>query len=165
MAKEPRLADEFLKTLSGSTNETPKQQYFLIRVMRRDASGNTIPCPCLNPTTRMPDPKCPLCFAAGLLFDEHWIGGYATNMMAQRSEHATRDQLPHGQMQDEPHAFYLRATQPVASEDHLVEADVVDSKVVRTRHWRVDQVTPFKLDHGWTDYVRVSCSRLLRRDT
>lgn len=163
MAKEPRLEPEFLKTLNGSSSETPKKQYFLIRVMRRDDQGKTIPCSCLNPTTGMPDPKCPLCFAVGLIFDERWIGGYGTNMMAQRSEHATRDQLPHGQQQDEPHAFYLQATQVVRSEDHLVEADVVENKVIRTRHWRVDQVTPFKLDEGWIDYIRVSCSRLLRR--
>jgi hypothetical protein len=52
---EADMRAEFARTLDGGFPEVAKGQPGLLRRMRRDGSGNLIPCPCVDPITNEPD--------------------------------------------------------------------------------------------------------------
>lgn len=119
--KEIDLRAELINTIYGSGQEIAKGQRGLIRLFRRDVSGNLIPCACVSPVTQEPDKdtKCPVCLGEGNLWDEQLIDFYSADLMGDAAL-AVTTQFPHSTIIGSLKTFYIPSTFTLTGQDKIV---------------------------------------------
>ncbi len=155
-SNEISLRDEFFGTFDGTGKEISKKQPCLIRVMRRDANGDKVPCDCVDPVTREAekDRFCPTCLAEGFMWDEIDSDMYKVLQAPKTTL------MPAGLTSVPLVVFYMRHNAPVVKDDKLIEL-VLDLEGVKVQPiqrkdvYVIQHLEPFRLDTGRVEYLKL----------
>lgn len=160
---EASMRDEIIRTLDGYYPEVAKAHPVLLRVARRDENYNTIPCSCVDPTTKECDKDrwCPICFSMGVLSDESWARAYRQYQAPNDSTNAFLNKLsPTGLFNIPAIIFYLRYSDTVETDDRIIEVKLdeegsVLTPVTRKKIYRINLAEEYRADNGRVEYYRV----------
>ena len=153
--KELDLRKEMQNTLLGASDEIAKGRAGLLRRMRREDNGDLVRCPCRDVLTDEPelDYICYQCYGHGWLWDEQEIV-YYKNDDAYRKWGYT--------------IFYVRYSVDLFDKNYIDKDFIVEiqrdasgspvSPIVRTRLYKISEVSDFRADDGRIEYWRINAS-------
>lgn len=162
--QEINLRGEMEVLLHGGPGEIPHGRPFVIRTMRRDDDGNLIPCPCVDPITREPDPadRCPYCLSEGYHWDETWRTGYATYAGSDGGLTGRVKYLQPGSIRVDYRVFYFEYDLELSYDDKIVEVrlDVEGNPQLPYRReaiYKPQTIVQHRSDWGRVEYVAIFC--------
>ena len=162
---EPNMREELISFFDGTHPEIPKATIGLLRKMRRDTNGLTIPCSCVDIVTREPDKDrwCQICFGEGYIWDEIEVQYYSITIGRDVSQ-ATREKLSIPGLINVPFVvFYIRYDVPITKQDKIVKVALDlegDPAIPRKRDsiYRVVHTWGYRSDNGKLEYWKIFTS-------
>jgi len=158
---EISLRDEFFDTLYGNGIEISKKQTGLLRIMRRDASGELIKCSCSVGASKMADKTlpCQICLGEGYLWDESYVDFYRTDPSGAGG---MREKLsPPGLVNVPQRSFYIKYDDSLTEDDRVIELFLDAEGLIaeprrRKAIYRIGAVFDFRADNGRVEYLRAT---------
>lgn len=161
---EPDMRAELEYTFDGRHPEISKRQWAVLRKMRRDAGGNLIKCPCVDPTTHEPDLDsfCPVCWGEGNLWDEDFMPIYRIILSSDVGLSRKERLIAPGNMNIQMTSFFTTYEQDITKDDKVVEL-VLEAEgqptvpYQRKKLHRIGTPVDFRSDNGKLEYWKLDC--------
>jgi hypothetical protein len=136
---------------------------FLIRRLRRDASGVAMYCTCAAASDgRHADSDCSFCYGEGYLFDETWEAGYSQYVGPEGGQGRKYQRLPPGLVRTDYLVFYLRYDVDIKFGDKIVEVELdlegnpIAGPIRKAIH-KPQTIMEMRSDHGRLEFYSVYC--------
>jgi len=169
---EPDLRKELDELFFGFESGIRHGHLVVLRLLRRDSSGQPLPCSCLDSFTREADPDCSYCFGERYLSDEGWHWTYSTYNGSDTGLGGRVIYMPPGALRADFKVFYFRYDTAIQYEDKIVEMKLDEEGAVvvpyiRESIYRPQTIQKYRSDNGRIEYIAVYCREesAIRSDT
>lgn len=166
------LREEIDELFYGYKSGIRHGQLVVIRHLRRDGSGEPIPCSCLDEFTREADPDCSYCDAERYLWDEEWHWAYSMYSGSDTGFANRLTYMPPGGLRVDWRIFFVRYDTTIRYGDKVVEMKLDDEgevvvPYIRESIYEPQTIQKFRSDNGRIEYIALHCreSSAIRSDT
>lgn len=161
------LRTEFNNILDGTSINSPKASFGLLRTINTDLNGKLVLCDCVDKVTKEADKDyyCPLCMGERYIWTETILKFYRVSVST--ADHGTQTvwdkNKPFGQMNIANHIFYLPFNTIIKTSDKIVDISLdVEGNIItpirREIIWKINDLTKFRGDRGRIEYIKVFCN-------